>query len=648
MRQLCFYTSSNDSVLRKIKSYVFVHPAPMKPIRAFLSGVLTFLFLLIAPPGSRAANGDFSLNSPDGRIAVTVTPGNRLSFAIEFDGRQAVAPSALGITLGNDDLGHAAVISGKPEITKINETYPVSGVHDVATNLCKSAVIHLLSGNVPWQLELRIFNDGVAYRYCVPGTGERHVAGESSEWKIPIGSVLWSQPAKNTYYEGRYEPAIVGQLPHNLQIMAPATLELPDHGGFAMMSEANLLDYSDMSLQAAGDGSFKAIFRNDPQGWDCSGEIVSPWRVTLLARDLNALVNTDVIQNLCPPPSDDLAHARWIRPGRSVWHWLTGNSPKLDEQHSWIDGTRKLGYEYYLIDDGWRRWNGGGTNAWTAMAEVVKYARSQGVDIWAWVNAGYVFKPEDRTAYFQNAKKAGLVGLKIDFPKPANREWINWYEDTLREAASMQLMVDFHGAVKPTGRERTWPNEVTREAVAGREQGKNPSTHDTALPFVRYVQGHADYTPTLLIPERLNGSTFAHELSMAIVYTSPFLCMGDNPQHYLDSEAVDVLKALPATWDETRVLPASKIGEIAGFARRKGNQWFIGIINGSTPRREVIALDFLGAGRFDLLQLADNPDRNDAFVSTNRTANSADTLIAPLQRDGGYVAWLVPESSNQH
>jgi alpha-glucosidase len=407
-----------------------------------------------------------------------------------------------------------------------------------------------------------------------------------------------------------------------------------------MMTEANLINYSDMSLTAEGN-CFKALFRNDPKGWDVTGEILSPWRVTLLAPDLNTLVNSDLIKNLCPPASPELANAPWIRPGRSIWHWLTGGAPKLNEQTNWIDGAKAMGYEYYLIDDGWRNWNGGGDNAWNAIAGLVTYAKSQDVNIWAWVRCKYVFNREERMAYFRRAKSIGIVGLKIDFPDPANVEWVNWYDDTLRDAASLQLMIDFHGAVKPTGRERTWPNEITREAIAGREQGKNPATHDTTLPFLRYVQGHADYTPTLFIPQRLNGSSLAHELAMAIVFTSPYLCLGDNPRHYLDSEAADVLKALPSVWNETRVLPGSEIGQQAGFARRHDDEWFIGVINDQMPRREEFSLGFLGRGHYKLVQLADDLERNDAFVRTERTVTAKSTLTLPLRKDGGYVAWLV-------
>lgn len=594
-----------------------------------------------------AKQNEFTIKSPDRKIVVVVDTGEHLNYTVRFHGREVLAESKLGISVDGKDLGRNAAFAGKPETETIDEHYATRGVHGVASDHCRAATVDLASGDTKWQLEIHVFNDGVAYRYHVPGAGTRHIDGESSEWTVPVGSVLWHQDENNSSYESKFYPSIVGQLPQGLRLMAPATLEFPGHAGYAMMTEANLVSYSDMALEASGESSFKAIFHYDPAGWEQEGEIVSPWRVTILATDLNTLVNTDIIKDLCPPPAPELAGADWIKPGRSIWHWLTGGSPILDEQKSWIDGAKEMGYEYYLVDDGWRNWNGGGDNAWDAMAGIVDYAKSKNVSIWAWVNSKYVYKPEDRMAYFKRAKSLGIVGLKIDFPHPANTVWVKWYDDTQRDAAAVGLMIDIHGAVKPTGRERTWPNEVTREAISGREQGKNPSVHDTTLPFVRYVQGPADYTPTLLIPDRLEGSSFAHELAMAVVFTSPFLCMGDNPKHYLNSDAADVLKALPSIWDETVVLPQSRIGEIAAYARRRGDEWFIGVINGTMPRRETVALNFLGKGQYKLVELADGPERNDAFARSLRIVTSKDSVVMPLRKDGGYVAWLVPEKEAQ-
>jgi alpha-glucosidase len=589
------------------------------------------------------ADNELKLKSPDGKIVVILHAGDHLNYEINFHRKEVVTESALGIIVNGKDLGQNTKFTGTPETSTINEQYPVMGVHSTATNHCISTVIPVSNGNFQWQLAVRVFNDGVAFRYQIPGTGSRHIDGESSEWNVPVGSRLWWLPAKNTSYEAKFQTSVIGEAPVGLQFMAPATLQFPGKAGYAMMTEANLINYSDMSLQLNGTNNVKAFFHNSPNGWDNDGEIISPWRVTLLASDLNTLVNSDIIKNLCPPPSPELANASWIIPGRSAWGWLSCYcGPKLEEQHAWVDNTKKLGWEYYLIDDGWKRWNGGGTNAWAALAEVVQYAKSQNVAIWAWVNASEVSNPQQRMDYFQKAKSIGIVGLKIDFPKPANPTWVNWYEDTLRDAAAQQLMIDFHGAIKPTGRERTWPNELNREAIAGREQGKNPPLHDLTLPFTRFVQGHADYTPTLFMPSRLNGSSLAHELAMAVVYTAPFLCMGDDPAHYLDSVATNVLSALPPAWDKTIVLPQSEIGQLAAFARQRGSQWFIGVINDSTPRQEKINLNFLGKGNYRLVELADNADDNNAFVKTEKTVTRKDTLSISLRSLGGYVAWLVP------
>jgi len=594
------------------------------------------------------AAGAVTVKSPDGHVSVQVQPGERLTYSVEFHHAVVVKTSQMGVTVDGNDLGRKVALAGKPETKEINEHYVTRGVHTNAINHFCSAIIPLTGGTqgTSWQLEVRAYDDGVAYRYRVPETGRHHINGESSEWQLPAGTTLWHQSADNRSYEARFVPDIVGQMGTNQHLMAPAALKFPDNAGYGLMTEANLIQYSDMALTSSGPNGFKAVFHDDPDGWDQEGEIISPWHVTLLASDLNTMVNSDLIKNLCPPPPAELADAAWIKPGRSIWHWLSCYcGPELGKQKWWVDRTREMGYEYYLIDDGWRDWNGGGNNAWQAMEEVVAYAKSQNVDIWAWVHAKYVLQPADREAYFKRAKAMGIVGLKVDFPEPASARWVQWYEDVLCDAAANKLMIDFHGAVKPTGRERTWPNEMSREAVAGREQGKSPALHDTTLPFLRYVQGPADFTPTLFMRDRLKGSSFAHELAMAIVFTSPYLCMGDNPTNYLNSVAVDVLKALPSDWDETRVLPGSEIGQIAAFARRSRDQWFIGVINDLTPRHESVALSFLGSGGYRLVELADDPERNDAFIRTERIVTQQDHLPLPLRKDGGYVAWLVPAMS---
>ena len=340
--------------------------------------------------------GSVTVKSPDGKIALTVSTGAQMTYTVAWDARAVVKDAVLGISVDSRNLGLNARVTATPPIQRFDQTFPVRGVHATGTARCNAATVELSSGDpaTAWTLEVRVFDDGVAYRYNVPGSGKRHIDGESTSWNLPADSVLWYLGGKNRSYEDRFKSKPVGDFPVDTEIMALATAVLPG-GGYAMMTEANLFDYSDMALVVAPDCTFKASFQNDPQGWvqESGGPLVSPWRVTLLAADLNTLVNSDVIRSLCPPPAADFSHASYIRPGRSIWHWLTGGAPKLEEQPTWIDGAHQMGFEYYLVDDGWKRWDTGGEKAWDALAGVVRYAKNKGVDVWAWVGASEVFPP---------------------------------------------------------------------------------------------------------------------------------------------------------------------------------------------------------------------------------------------------------------
>jgi alpha-glucosidase len=209
--------------------------------------------------------------------------------------------------------------------------------------------------------------------------------------------------------------------------------------------------------------------------------------------------------------------------------------------------------------------------------------------------------------------------------------------------------VDFHGANKPIGRERTWPNEMTRESIRGHEyhilryRRTLPPAHDTILPFTRYIIGPGDYTPTVFNPRELRGYTWSRELAQAIVFTSPFLCYADHPTNYLNNPAVDVLKAIPSVWDETIVLPGSDIGKCVAFARRNGKSWFIGVMNGSDATTLDLPLKFLGRGKFHLTRLGDAPDRDDAWQRDEKTATRSDSVHLELRKGGGCVIELTLE-----
>ncbi|MEI6074969.1 MAG: glycoside hydrolase family 97 C-terminal domain-containing protein, partial [Verrucomicrobiota bacterium] len=164
--------------------------------------------------------------------------------------------------------------------------------------------------------------------------------------------------------------------------------------------------------------------------------------------------------------------------------------------------------------------------------------------------------------------------------------------------------------------------------------------HDVILPFTRFVVGHGDYTPTVFAVNDIHGNTFAHELAQPIVFTSPFLCFGGQPKTYLDSPAKDLIAALPATWDETLVLPGSEPGKLAAFARRKGDQWFVAVLNGTNATTLDISLNFLRRGNWQGTIFDDVSGKSNAWNSSEKNVNTKTSLSATLSAQGGYVAWI--------
>lgn len=586
-----------------------------------------------------------SVKSPDGEISVEILKDadSDLLYKVTASGKQIIIPSRFGIISDSIDLG-SEISFGAVESGRIDETYSEFGVHNEAVNRCNTKTVEIQTHGESWLLDIRAYNDGVAVRSRLKARANRHIMGEATEWKVPLNTIYWYQ-ADLVSYEGTFQKTMVDTFASGQIIGLPVTALSPS-GQYALLTEANLVDYSDLAVKSEGGGTLKAFFHAEEEGWITNDEVIQPWRVILVANDLNDLVNSDLIRNLCPPPAPELINADWIKPGRVGWNWWS--TPRLiyDQQHQWVDWTKQLGFEYYLIDAGWTQWRNDNMDAWDCLSEVVSYARSVGVNIWIWLHSREVANEADRDSIFGKAVESGVAGLKIDFVPKCTREWSNWYEATLRDAARNKLMVDFHGAVKPTGRERTWPNELTREAVRGHEYHIKrykrilEPDHDCTVPFNRFVQGFADYTPTVFNPTELLGYTWPREIAQAIVFTSPFLCYADHPENYLKNPAVDIIKAIPSIWDETVVLQDSEIGKCAVFARRSGETWFVGIINGSEGKNINTPLSFLPSGSYTMNTYEDDPTRDDGIIIKEKKVNQSDRIEIKLRPKGGFVAKL--------
>lgn len=579
------------------------------------------------------------LSSPDGRVKAELTTADGvLAYSVLVDGKQVLAPSKLGIQADDIEYGKNATL-GTAKLRKVDEHYHFNGAHAEAVNRANEATIPVKSGAESYFVDVHVANDGVGVRLRLPAKTGRKVQADRSTWMLEGDPTVWAAKLDNSY-EAPYHQTMLKQLGTVGNIGFPLTTRV--NGVYVTLTEALIKDYGDLAVKLGDDGALNGYLYADPQGWTTDAEVVQPWRVTIVARNLTDLVNTTLVENLNPPASPELANASWIKPGRSSWQWLAAGDPVEKEQHQWIDWTGQLGFDYYLIDEGWEKW----PDSWAAIADSVAYAKTKNVKIWIWVHSRFVRDPQERKDFLKKAVDAGVVGVKIDFPPPASRAVANWYFDTAKDAADAHLMVDFHGANKPSGMGRTWPNVVTREGVRGHEyqitryRRVPQPDHDVILPFTRYIAGPGDYTPTVFKLSELMGNTWSHEVAQAIVFTSPFLCFGGHPQSYLENPARDVLTAIAPVWDETRVLNGSEPGKVVAEERRSGKQWFIAVMNGADATTLDIPLDFLGAGSWNASQLRDAKDRPDAWDRQDGKLTSKDHIHLDIAPRGGYVGWI--------
>jgi len=295
-----------------------------------------------------------------------------------------------------------------------------------------------------------------------------------------------------------------------------------------------------------------------------------------------------------------------------------------------------------VMEGFWRNWPE------AQLKEVVDYSRARGVKVIIWSSRAEVQDPQKLKAWFELCNRVGVAGVKIDFFDHENKEVIDLYETIAKAAAEHKLLVDFHGANKPTGLERTYPNIVGIEGIRGMEFYPPYAQHEVVLPFTRLLAGMADYTP-VHFGSRLADTTWAHQVANAVILQAPLLVYAAHPANMLANPTVDVLKSIPTVWDETVVLPVSEIREVAAFARRSGETWFLAIANGSTARNVHIDLaSFLGRGARTQggrggsyhATLVRDAGEAAAVKIEHLTLGANDSLSVDLRSGGGFVGML--------
>ena len=623
-----------------------------------------------------------AVTSPDGAIEVTVTIEDQLRYHISWHGRTLIAPSPLSLTLGD-----GTTVGIEPRLVGLHRQSVDRVVEPVVPE--KTARIHdqfhelVLDFAGGWSLEIRVYDDGVAYRFSTEREGDIIVTAEEFAAAVHGDPMTWFPTEESflTHSERLYEHVHLSEIPSGKMASLPVLLAFDD-GPTVAITEADLQEYPGLYLTGSGGSRLNGILPAYPLTEELSGDRTVrvtqraeylartsgprsfPWRVFVIAEDDGDLIESTMVYRLAPPL--EIADPSWIRPGKVAWDWWNALNLydvdfraglNTDTYRYFIDFAADHGIEYIILDEGWSKpsdlWE---LNPDIDLEALFAHARARGVGIIPWV----VWKTlDDRLdEAMDRFAEWGAAGIKVDFMQRDDQPMVEYYWRVARAAAEHRLLVDFHGAYKPTGLRRAYPNVLTREGVLGLEHSKwspHPSPeHNVTLPFTRMLAGPMDYTPGAMInaQERQFHSVFdrpmsmgtrVHQLAMYVVFESPLQMLADSPSNYLrEAECLDFITSVPTVWDETRALTA-QVGDWVAVARRRGNTWYVGAMTDWTPRELDIDLSFLGDGDWQAVIFEDgvNADRNaNDYTRREQTIRAGESLRVALAPGGGWAARL--------
>lgn len=452
-----------------------------------------------------------------------------------------------------------------------------------------------------------------------------------------------------------------------------------------LISEAALLDYPGMFLQYEENETLTAIHpkfvlqavanennspdRNQtlkeeaPYIAKVSGARAYPWRVFMVANDDGTLIESNLLTELAEPSK--IKDASWIKPGKVAWDWYNANNLynvdfkaglNTETYKYYIDFASANGIEYVILDEGWTKSTTAilESNPEIDLEELISYGKTKNVGIILWV----LWKPlaENRDKILSLYSGWGAKGIKVDFMQRSDQAMVKSYEDIAETAAKYKLLVDYHGAFKPAGIEKVWPNLINYEGVKGNENNKwsrdiSPE-HNLTIPFIRMAAGPMDFTPgamanahsknfSISFDRPMAMGTRCHQLAMYVIYEAPLQMLCESPSRYKrENESVDFMTRIPTTWDETKVLEAA-ISDFVIVARRKDNAWYLGAMTDDTARNFDIKLDFLSPGPHQMEVFKDGinaemhaEDYKREFIEVNQNSIIPINMVS----EGGWLA----------
>lgn len=644
-----------------------------------LSFIAALLFAHIA--GAQT----FHLASPDGRIQLAIQVGDDISWQASLDGKAIIEKAVIGMDFSTGtDFG----VKGHVKSNQIQHfssmirpavAYKDAEIKDEYEQLT-------LTFEEAYRLVFRAYNDGAAYQFIDDGTLNRNVISEQLSMTYP-DSARSLFPQEETMYshnERLYLDKALNEISSSQFCSLPVMFTTG--WGKVLFTETALQDYPGMFLRGNGNNTLDAIFpkfildiKDDEKQPDRNQTIVKeadyiaqvssrrdyPWRVFIISNDDRTFVKSSLTYQLAKPQV--IQNTAWIKPGKVAWDWYNANNIYGVDFKSglntatykyYIDFAAKNHIEYVILDEGWTKTTTDilHFNPDMDVTELIRYGKSKGVELILWV----LWKPldADLTHILETYKGWGVKGVKVDFMQRNDQYMVSSYERIAKEAARLQLMVDFHGAFKPCGLSRMYPNVINYEGVKGSENNKwsrdiTPS-HNVTLPFIRMAAGPMDYTPgcmsnaqpadfAIRFNRPMSIGTRAHQVAMYVVFEAPLQMLCDSPsRYYQEQETVDFITQIPTVWDETRVLYAA-VGQYVVVARRKGANWYIGGMTDWNPRDFDLDLSFLGEGNYSMEIYHDgvNADRfAEDYKKEKMEVTKTTKVKASLAIGGGWAAIL--------
>ncbi len=632
---------------------------------------------LISAQGTNPAQS-WDLASPDQSLTITVTlVDGALTYHVAHHGVEVIHPSPLGIVREDESFADHLVFDAADAPVVIDEMYSMlSGKQRQIRNHANELTLNFHNADqAHLQIILRAYDDGVAFRYRFPETDTttRRVTQELTGFAVSSAGRMWSQPYdQGTMHAPSYETLYTNGAPIGTRASflggrgwSFPTLFQVD-GNWLLITEADLDgSYFGAHLDPIPrNGLYSIAMPSDEEaeGYGAAEPVSTlpwetPWRVIEVSESVGTILESNLVTNLSK--SSQISDTSWIHAGRASWSWWSdhGSSRDYDSLVKYVDLAAEMGWEYSLVDANWNVMSGG------SVEQLIHYANQKGVGIWLWYNSGgpdnnvteqprdLMFDQAIRRREFARIQALGVKGVKVDFFQSDKPDIMRLYLDILRDAADFHLMVNFHGATVPRGWARTWPNLMTMEAVRGAESYTFDPTYaatapreNTILPFTRNAVGSMDYTPVTFTDELVpHLTTNTHELALSIVFESGILHLADSAEAYrgLPDGPKDFLRHVPVAWDETHYL-AGEPGSFVVVARRSGDDWYIGGINGQADG-QTVALDFsfLNRDRYSMTLIEDAADGR-GFNTTTGEIKPGDPLTLTMMANGGFVIRLTP------